>query len=76
MFAYALPSEVGVSQDLKCLKSPGGWLGETKFALVTQIIDEYFGRVYMQFSFKKENEIAILFRGEAEYNGYAEGTVM
>jgi len=79
--------QTGYSGEYGGVASPGntyecavsaGWLSETKLGIVTQIIDEYFGRVYMQFSFKKENEIAMLWRGDGEaflyeYNGYAEG---
>ena len=81
--------ETGYSGEFGGMPSPGntyecavsaGWLSETKLGIVTQIIDEYFGRVYMQFSFKEENEIAMLWRGDGEaflyeYNGYAEGTM-
>jgi len=56
----------------------GVWTHDNQLAVFVQIIDKYFGRLYMKFVFKDENTIAISMSKVAEafmkeYEGYAEG---
>lgn len=54
------------------------WTEPTKLGIAVQAIDEYFGRLYFLFSFKKEGAVALSCTKTAEdffngYGGYADG---
>lgn len=84
---FCLFPEEGYSRDVatvsakgnfyKCASS-GAWSEEHRFNIAVQVIDEYFGRLYMSFCFIDENTLAINFTKFAEdffreYHGYADG---
>ena len=58
----------------------GAWTHENQLAVFVQVIDKYFGRLYIKFAFKDENTIALSMSKVAEdfmkeYEGYADGKV-
>jgi hypothetical protein len=64
----------------KCASS-AAWLEEKKFAIMVQVIDEYFGRLYITLSFNDEGRVGMLCAAAAEdffntYRGYAEGDLV
>lgn len=77
----------GYSDEIGGVKAPGNyyhcatsaaWAEEKKLLIDTQIIDKYFGRVFMEVSFVDENTMCVWMRsfGEyflGEYKGYMEG---
>ena len=73
----------GIRQDgnyYRCAAS-AAWIEEKKLALKVQIIDEYFGRLYILLSFDGKNEVSILMSNFAEdflktYSGYADGEMV
>ena len=73
----------GVRQDgnyYKCAAS-AAWVEEETLGIKVQIIDDYFGRLYIRLCFKGENEIAVMMSNCAEdfmktYSGYADGKAM
>lgn len=63
----------------KCASS-ACWTHKNCLSILVQIIDKYFGRLYMRISFTKENKISLIMKKNAEdflqtYNGYAEGSL-
>ncbi|MBE7031667.1 MAG: serine hydrolase [Ruminococcaceae bacterium] len=61
----------------KCAAS-AGWIEKEKIGIMVQIIDEYFGRLYITINFRQDGKIAIFCRKNAEaflneYDGYADG---
>ena len=61
----------------KCASS-AAWVEERKLGISVQVIDEYFGRLFMSFCFKEDKTIALQFTKCAEdffneYYGYADG---
>ena len=56
----------------------GIWTNENQLAIAVQVIDKYFGRLYMRFAFPDENTITVQMSKVAEdfmkeYQGYGEG---
>ena len=56
----------------------GAWTNENQLAIAVQVIDKYFGRLYMRFAFPDETTVAVEMNKVAEnfmseYQGYAEG---
>jgi len=70
----------GVRQDnnyYKCAAS-AAWIEENKLGIKVQIVDEYFGRLFIQLAFSTDNEVSVMMSNCAEdffktYSGYAEG---
>ncbi len=77
----------GYSDQIGTIPAPGNyydcaasaaWIEERKLHIEVQIIDKYFGRLFMVFSFPDENNLCVSMVKTAEYfldeyNGYAEG---
>lgn len=84
---FALFPQTGYAKDTATISCPGHryrcassaeWSTDTMLYMSVQIIDEYFGRLHIYFSFKDENNVAIQMQKIAEdflheYEGYAKG---
>lgn len=80
--------QTGYSKDVGSVSCPGHkyrcaasgeWQTENMLYISVQIIDEYFGRLHMYFSFGDEGRLAVRMKKTAEdflyeYEGYGEGT--
>ena len=84
---YGTFPQEGYSDQIATVYAPGHYLKcassacfthENKMELLVQIIDEYFGRLYMRVAFLGNDTLAVLMQKTAEdflqeYEGYAEG---
>lgn len=63
----------------RCAAS-AAWIEERKFGIKVQIIDEYFGRLFIQFHFENDGSVSVMMSNFAEnflktYSGYADGVL-
>lgn len=76
-YADAVGSVSAPGHCYKCAVS-AGWIEKDKLGIMVQVIDEYFGRMYMSVSFKEPGKVAVMCTKTAEdfmneYAGYANG---
>ena len=77
-YAHQVATVYEPGHYLRCASS-ARFTHENKMELLVQIIDEYFGRLYIRVAFLGDNTLAVLMQKTAEdflqeYEGYAEGT--
>lgn len=85
---FGMFPQEGYSDQIATIYAPGHYFKcassarfthENKMELLVQVIDEYFGRLYVRVAFMGEDTLAVLMQKIAEdfmqeYEGYAEGT--
>ena len=64
----------------KCATS-AVWTHERSLSMLVQVIDKYFGRLYMRVTFTENGEIAVMMHKDSEnfmneYQGYAQGKLV
>lgn len=85
---FGMFPQEGYSKQVATVYAPGHYFKcassarfthENKLELLVQIIDEYFGRLYIRAAFLEDNTLAVLMQKTAEdflqeFEGYADGT--
>ena len=79
-YSDMVATETAPGNYYKCASS-AKWTHERNLCVLTQIIDKYFGRLYMRITFTKNGELSVVMNKFAEdfldeYHGYAKGTII